>query len=67
MPDILESNTSQMSISIDGFSISNKRGIPLCTKAYKDSKDTKSFESVDLIEEKETSFKNTRYKIRITR
>ena len=68
VPDILESNTSQMSISIDGFfEHKQKKAFPYAQKLIKTLKDTKSFESVDIVEEKETSFKNTRYKIRITR
>ena len=68
VPDILESNASQMSISIDGFfEHKQKKAFPYAQKLIKTLKDTKSFESVDIVEEKETSFKNTRYKIRITR
>jgi len=68
VPDILESNISQMSISIDGFfEHKQKKAFSYVQKLIKTLKDTKSFKSVDIVEEKETSFKKTRYKIRITR
>ena len=68
VPDILESNISQMSISIDGFfELKQKKALPYAQKLIKTLKDTRSFKSVDIVEEKEISFKNTRYKIRITR
>ena len=57
---ILESNISQMSISIDGFfEYKQKKAFTYAQKLIKTLKDTKSFENVDIVEEKEISFKNT--------
>ena len=68
VPKILQSNISQMSISIDGFfEHKQKKALPYAQKIVKTLKDTKSFKNVDIVEEKEISSKNTKYKIRITR
>ena len=44
-----------------------KKALPYAQKIVKTLKDTKSFKNVDIVEEKEISSKNTKYKIRITR
>ena len=65
---ILQSNISQMSISIDGFfEHKQKKALPYAQKIVKTLKDTKSFKNVDIVEEKEISSRNTKYKISITR